>query len=192
MHVRPPLFSLHTAPSCATHHAILHALLRVQVLPGVQSVHAALPAGHVSMIHPFTDLCKTACSERVGPPAADGIMRDIKHPLHVDVRLCAGSWVLTVTLQLVGDPTILISNDQPWEGQVVEAPFMWQQDGRYYLFYSGNGYDTPHYGVGYAVADRPEGKHSHTLCSAHIQIDDTCTQTSTFMSMHENRHMHYP
>ena len=53
----------------------------------------------------------------------------------------------------------MISNDQPWEGGVVEAPFMWQQDGRYYLFYSGNMYGTPEYGVGYAVADCPEGLH---------------------------------
>ena len=62
-------------------------------------------------------------------------------------------------LQLAGEPSVVISNDQPWEGNVVEAPFMWQQDERYYLFYSGNTYKTPDYGVGYAVADRPEGMH---------------------------------
>lgn len=47
----------------------------------------------------------------------------------------AGLWatvtVVTVsgsrcTLQLAGDPSGVISNDQPWEGPVVEAPFMLQ------------------------------------------------------------------
>ena len=64
---------------------------------------------------------------------------------------------LTSLVQLAGEPQVLISNDQPWEGPVVEAPFMWMQDGKYYLFYSGNGYVTPEYAVGYAVADTPEG-----------------------------------
>lgn len=77
------------------------------------------------------------------------------------VRICSRgqfnclskSWV-----QLAGEPQIVISNDQPWEGPVVEAPFLWQQHGKYYLFYSGNGYVTPEYAVGYAVADAPEGE----------------------------------
>ena len=29
---------------------------------------------------------------------------------------------------------------QPWEGAVVEAPFLWQNDGTFYLFYSANSY----------------------------------------------------
>jgi hypothetical protein len=61
-------------------------------------------------------------------------------------------------VQLAGDAKILIHNDQPWEGPVVEAPFMWKHAGRYYLFYSGNGYKSPEYAVGYAVADHITGK----------------------------------
>ena len=51
-----------------------------------------------------------------------------------------------------------IQNDQPWEGPVVEAPFMWKHGGQYYLFYSGNGYVTPEYAVGYAVSNCITGK----------------------------------
>ena len=57
-------------------------------------------------------------------------------------------------MSLVGEgPTRLISNDQSWEGDLVEGPYLWPHDGRYYLFYSANGYGSPEYGVGYAVAE---------------------------------------
>ena len=29
---------------------------------------------------------------------------------------------------------------QPWEGSVVEAPFLWTSGGQFYLFYSANSY----------------------------------------------------
>ncbi|MBX3062707.1 MAG: family 43 glycosylhydrolase [Anaerolineae bacterium] len=60
-------------------------------------------------------------------------------------------------LSLVGEEVALIRNDRPWEGTVVEAPTMWRQDGRYYLFYSGNMYATERYAVGYATCDSPLG-----------------------------------
>ena len=57
-------------------------------------------------------------------------------------------------LSLLGDgPTELITHDQPWEGHLVEGPFIWPRDGRYYLFYSANDYGSDAYGVSYAVAD---------------------------------------
>jgi arabinan endo-1,5-alpha-L-arabinosidase len=46
-------------------------------------------------------------------------------------------------LSLSGSPWTLITNDLLWEGAVVEAPFMVQENGTYYLFYSGNSYATP-------------------------------------------------
>ena len=61
-------------------------------------------------------------------------------------------------MQFAGDKQVLIQNDQRWEGKVVEAPFMWKHAGRYYLFYSGNSYQSPEYAVGYAVADHITGK----------------------------------
>lgn len=73
---------------------------------------------------------------------------------HIGVR----SWVYAQELaedglSLTGDVYQLITHDQPWEGELVEGPSIWLRDGRYYMFYSANGYATPEYGVGYAVAD---------------------------------------
>ena len=41
--------------------------------------------------------------------------------------------------KLVGEPKELIRNDAPWEGAVVEGPFVVKRDGWFYLFYSGSG-----------------------------------------------------
>ncbi|SDU83389.1 glycoside hydrolase family 43 protein [Jiangella alkaliphila] len=60
-------------------------------------------------------------------------------------------------LSLVGSPVQLMKQDQPWEGDLVEAPFLWLRDGTYYLFYSANAYDSADYAVGYAVCDGPLG-----------------------------------
>jgi beta-xylosidase len=48
-------------------------------------------------------------------------------------------------------------NDEPWEGGVIEAPTMLLEDGRYYLFFSANRYDTELYAVGYATATKVTG-----------------------------------
>jgi GH43 family beta-xylosidase len=60
-------------------------------------------------------------------------------------------------LSLTGSPTQLITNDQAWEGAVTEAPFMVQQAGTYFLFYSGNSYANATYAVGVAQASAPTG-----------------------------------
>jgi arabinan endo-1,5-alpha-L-arabinosidase len=60
-------------------------------------------------------------------------------------------------LTLEGEPTRLIRADQAWEGILVEAPTLWKHEDQYYLFYSANAYDSPNYGVGYAVADEVLG-----------------------------------
>jgi beta-xylosidase len=46
-----------------------------------------------------------------------------------------------------------LRNDQPWERDVIEAPTVLLRDGVYYLFYTGNGYNTRNYAIGYATAD---------------------------------------
>jgi GH43 family beta-xylosidase len=58
---------------------------------------------------------------------------------------------------LVGDPVTVIANDLDWEGHLVEGPFLWKQDGRYWLFYAANDFTDPAYGIGVAVADHPLG-----------------------------------
>ncbi|MFL5735316.1 MAG: glycoside hydrolase family 43 protein [Chloroflexia bacterium] len=60
-------------------------------------------------------------------------------------------------LSLTGQPTQLVRNDAPWEGQVVESPTMWKQDGKYYLFFSGNSYAGFDYAVGYATCQTVTG-----------------------------------
>ncbi|MBN2046994.1 MAG: family 43 glycosylhydrolase [Anaerolineaceae bacterium] len=60
-------------------------------------------------------------------------------------------------LTLQGDPVRLLTVDQHWEGVLVEAPTLWKQDGRYYLFYSANAYNDQRYAVGCAVADSVSG-----------------------------------
>ena len=64
----------------------------------------------------------------------------------------------------------MLANDLDWEGHLIEGPFVTLQDGRYWLFYAGNDFSTPAYGIGVAVADHPLGpyaKQSEPL----LQID---------------------
>jgi len=58
---------------------------------------------------------------------------------------------------LVGAPVTLISSDLDWEGHLVEGPFLWKQDGRYWLFYAANDFTDPAYGIGVAVSDHVLG-----------------------------------
>ncbi len=58
---------------------------------------------------------------------------------------------------LIGDPTLVLANDLGWEGHLIEGPFLTRQNGRYWLFYAGNDFASPAYGIGVAVADRPLG-----------------------------------
>ena len=41
-------------------------------------------------------------------------------------------------LQLTGEKTQLITNDQPWEEGIVEGPYILRHDSRFYMFYAGN------------------------------------------------------
>ena len=55
--------------------------------------------------------------------------------------------------QLIGDPVKVLANDLPWEGHLIEGPWVTRQAGRYWLFYAGNDFTSPAYGIGAAVAD---------------------------------------
>ncbi len=58
---------------------------------------------------------------------------------------------------LVGEPVEVLANDLDWEGHLIEGPWVTRQQGRYWLFYAGNDFCTPNYGIGVAVADHPLG-----------------------------------
>ena len=60
----------------------------------------------------------------------------------------------------IGEPTLVLTNDQGWEGHLIEGPFVARQKGRYWLFYDGNDFASPAYGIGVAVADHPLGPYA--------------------------------
>jgi predicted GH43/DUF377 family glycosyl hydrolase len=57
----------------------------------------------------------------------------------------------------IGQPTVVLANDLGWEAHLIEGPWVTRQQGRYWLFYAGNDFCTPAYGIGVAVADHPLG-----------------------------------
>jgi hypothetical protein len=61
---------------------------------------------------------------------------------------------------LLGENRVVLTNDQDWEGHLIEGPFVTYQQGRYWLFYAGNDFSTPAYGIGVAVADHPLGPYT--------------------------------
>ena len=81
---------------------------------------------------------------------ADAILEAMRTPIYAQRLSEDGS-------SFLGEPTIVLANDQDWEGHLIEGPFVTLQDGRYWLFYAGNDFSTPAYGVGVAVADHPLG-----------------------------------
>jgi len=58
---------------------------------------------------------------------------------------------------LIGEDRVVLANDLDWEGHLIEGPFVTYQDGRYWMFYAGNDFSTPAYGIGAAVAESPMG-----------------------------------
>lgn len=61
---------------------------------------------------------------------------------------------------LVGEERVVLANDLDWEGHLIEGPFVTKQNGRYWMFYAGNDFSTPAYGIGVAVADHPFGPYT--------------------------------
>jgi hypothetical protein len=55
------------------------------------------------------------------------------------------------------NPAQLLTPDQSWEGGTVEAPDLVLNNGRYFLFYSGNDWDGANYAVGVAQCAGPLG-----------------------------------
>jgi beta-xylosidase len=71
-----------------------------------------------------------------------------------------GLWVQPLTedgLSVTGEPVELLQRDQPWERPLIENPAMVLHDGQYYLFYSGNWWESIHYAVGYGRCETVTG-----------------------------------
>ena len=56
-----------------------------------------------------------------------------------------------------GTTKLLIKPEDAWETTVTEGPFILKQNGTYYLTYSGDGFTSDNYAVGYATSDSPLG-----------------------------------
>lgn len=60
-------------------------------------------------------------------------------------------------LALTGAASELLRNTLPWEGSVIEGPWMIYEAGYYYLFYSGNNYASSAYALGVARSTSASG-----------------------------------
>ncbi len=58
---------------------------------------------------------------------------------------------------LVDGPVQLVTNDLPWEGDVVEGPSMVDLDDTLHLFWSANEWNTADYAIGHAICETPLG-----------------------------------
>jgi hypothetical protein len=92
---------------------------------------------------------------RVGPALircghADEIVEAMRTPIHAQRLAPDGR-------SLIGEQHVVLANDLDWEGHLIEGPFVTKQQGRYWMFYAGNDFSTPAYGIGVAVGDRPFG-----------------------------------
>lgn len=74
------------------------------------------------------------------------------------LRTCVYAQLLSLDGQhLLGQPKKVLENDQAWEAHVVEGIWVMNYLNRYYMFYAGNDFATPDYGIGVAVGDSPFG-----------------------------------
>ncbi len=58
---------------------------------------------------------------------------------------------------LVGSRSLLLSQDLPWQGPVIEGPSMVEVGGLYYLFYGANAWDSAEASIGFAWCLSPLG-----------------------------------
>lgn len=85
-----------------------------------------------------------------GLPQAADILAAMRTPVHARRLADDGR-------SLVGEERVALVNDLDWEGHLIEGPFVTRQQGRYWMFYAGNDFSTPAYGIGVAVADHVFG-----------------------------------
>ena len=102
-----------------------------------------------TLIEAVTDNWDHARAVLTAEPEASLIVEAMTTPIHAQR--------LSPTGELVGDDRRVLVNDLPWEGHLVEGPWVTRQSGRYWMFYAGNDFGTPAYGIGVAVADHVLG-----------------------------------
>jgi GH43 family beta-xylosidase len=106
------------------------------------------------LMHPFIEAALANWTRVRAALGEFGLAEAILEAMSTPVR---GQRLAEDGRSLVGDDRIVLTNDLDWEGHLIEGPFVTRQDGRYWLFYAGNDFSTPSYGIGVAVADHPLG-----------------------------------
>jgi len=95
---------------------------------------------------------------------------------------------------LVGQRAELLQRDQPWEGPLIEAPTMWEEQGVWHLLYSGNLWNTDQYATGYAACDSPLGPCRKTMAMPLIMSDSEMSGpggAETFIDLDGRRWLAY-
>lgn len=113
--------------------------------PLITSVASRFPAFHAALEELLGDDRYRSVHSRLRRIL--GAARTVVYAQTVDPR----DWTLR------GEPRVVLRNDLPWEGHIVEGHWLTKQAGKYYMFYSGNDFSTAQYGIGVAVADSPLG-----------------------------------
>jgi len=134
----------YTAQSAATGHQAIGVAV------------AASPAG------PFVDSSNKPLMSGAGDALDASPFRDTDGKLYLQWKdgrssTMYGQQLSADGLNAIGDKAPLLTNHASWQGNVVEAPQMHVRDGKHYLVYSGNSFDSAGYSVGYAVCDGPLG-----------------------------------
>jgi beta-xylosidase len=114
-----------------------------------------------------TTTAATVCQVDLGGSIDPYLFRDADDQLYLlwknDGNCCnkpVGLWVQPLSddgLTLEGEPVELLQRDQAWERPLIENPAMVLHEGQYYLFYSGNWWESVDYAVGYGVCESVTG-----------------------------------
>jgi beta-xylosidase len=121
-------------------------------------------------VEPPSDGCALGCGDGGGysniDPAPFIDPADGKAYLYLSTgHAASGAWRRTVSViplaaeldHASGPRQPLFSMTQPWEGDVVEGPWMMHHGHGYYLLYSGGSFTDATYAMGYAFASSPTG-----------------------------------
>ncbi|EDQ92714.1 uncharacterized protein MONBRDRAFT_22630 [Monosiga brevicollis MX1] len=79
---------------------------------------------------------------------------------------------------LVGEAHQAITNDQAWEGPLVEGPWIILRNGTYYIFYSANGFTSPKYALGVGRADTVTGPYTKATDNPFLASDSSSSPAS--------------
>ncbi|EGD74761.1 hypothetical protein PTSG_06998 [Salpingoeca rosetta] len=81
---------------------------------------------------------------------------------------------------LAAEPHVAITNDQPWEGPLVEGPWIVKQGGMYYMFFSANGFTSPKYAIGVARSPNITGPYEKYASNPILHRDADASNPAGF------------